>query len=153
LRSSAKSYLFLLVLFSFAIAHASPSPSSNKAALLAGADLPHYPIIAKVAGVTGRLWLRITVKEGHVVGAEVIKSEVRNKQHLLLSVPDLLAIPTIENLKTWRFADYVTGELVVTYTYRLAGTATTGQMNPEVVVSPSLDVMITARPVKPLVTY
>lgn len=58
---------------------------------------------------------------------------------------------TVANLKTWRFADDVNGTFTVTYTYVIAGDETDSVTNPTVEMLPSLDVNITARPVKPTV--
>ena len=64
-----------------------------------------------------------------------------------------LESPTVENLKTWRFAADVNGVFTVTYTYAIFGTETEEPTNAKVTILPSLDVEITARPVKPTVNY
>ena len=64
-----------------------------------------------------------------------------------------LETPTVENLKTWRFATDVNSEFTVTYSYAIAGEATEDPTNSRVEMLPSLDVNITARPVKPTVNY
>ena len=64
-----------------------------------------------------------------------------------------LETPTAENLKTWRFAADVNREFAVTYTYAIAGDETDSVTNPTVEMLPSLDVNITARPVKSTVQY
>lgn len=115
--------------------------------ILQAAEQPKYPPIARAAHITGRVSVRVTVKDGMVVKTEV------------LSVNDgkagqrFLETPTVENLKTWRFAADVTGEFPVTYSYSIAGDETEGPTNPTVEMLPSLDVNITARPVKPTVNY
>ncbi len=102
-----------------------------------------YPPIAKAAHITGRVIVRVTVKGGLVEKADV------------LSKPDvasggrLLETPTVENVKTWRFAADMTGAFTVTYTYEISGTETDDPTNAKVEMLPSLDVKITARPVKP----
>ena len=106
-----------------------------------------YPPIAKAAHVTGKLTLWATVKEGLVVKTDVLsKADVATGQRYLES-------PTVENLKTWRFAADVNDVVTVTYTYAISGTETTELTNARVTISPSLDVEITARPVKPTVNY
>lgn len=60
-----------------------------------------------------------------------------------------LETPTVENIKTWRFAPTVTSEFTATYTYEISGEPTDDPTNAKVEVLPSLDVTITARPVKP----
>lgn len=115
--------------------------------ILQAAEQPKYPPIARAAHITGRVSVRVTVKDGMVVKTDV------------LSVNDgkagqrFLETPTVENLKTWRFAADVTGEFPVTYSYSIAGDETEGPTNPTVEMLPSLDVKITARPVKPTVNY
>jgi hypothetical protein len=64
-----------------------------------------------------------------------------------------LETATVANLKTWRFAADVNGEFPVTYSYSIAGDETDNPTNPRVEMLPSLDVNITARPVKPTVNY
>jgi hypothetical protein len=60
---------------------------------------------------------------------------------------------TVENLKTWRFAADVNGEYTVIYTYEISGEESEQPTNARVEMLPSLDVRITARPVKPTVMY
>jgi hypothetical protein len=106
-----------------------------------------YPPIAKAAHVTGKLILRATVKDGLVVKTDMLsKADVTAGQQYLES-------PTVENLKTWRFADDVNGVFTVTYNYAVSGTETEEPTNAKVTILPSLDVEITARPVKPTVNY
>lgn len=126
------------------------SQTASKAApaipILQGAALPVYPPIAKAAHVTGKVMLRVTVKGGQVVKTEVLSKLDPGGQRFLET-------PTVENLKTWRFADDVTGEFSVTYTYEISGTETDDPTNAKVEMLPSLDVKITARPVKPTIMY
>ncbi len=111
--------------------------------ILQGAALPMYPPIAKAAHITGKVIVRVTVKDGLVVKTDVLsKPDVRSGQRFLES-------PTVENLKTWRFAAAVTGEYTVTYTYEISGEESEQPTNARVEMLPSLDVKITARPVKP----
>lgn len=85
--------------------------------------------------------VRVTVKDGQVVGTEM-ESGTRYLQG-----------PTLLNLKTWRFADDVHCAFTVTYTYEISGAPTDYPTNPKVEMLPSLDVKVTARPVKPTVNY
>jgi hypothetical protein len=102
-----------------------------------------YPPIAKAAHITGKVVVRVTIKDGLVVKTDVLsKPDVRSGQRFLES-------PTVENLKTWRFAADVTGEYTVTYTYEISGEESEQPTNARVEMLPSLDVKITARPVKP----
>ncbi len=128
---------------------ASGQTASNAPAapILRGAALPVYPPIAKAAHVTGKVSVRVAVKDGIVV-----KTDVQSKPGVAAG-GRLLESPTIENLKTWRFAADVIGEFTVTYTYEISGTETDEATNAKVEMLPSLDVKITARPVKPTVMY
>jgi hypothetical protein len=111
--------------------------------LLQGAALPTYPPIAKAAHVSGKVIVRVTVKDGLMVQTDVLAKPA------VASGGRLLELPTLENLKTWRFAADVTDAFTVTYTYEISGTETEGLTNAKVEMLPSLDVKITARPVKP----
>jgi hypothetical protein len=109
--------------------------------LLQEAALPVYPPIGRAASVTGKVVVEITVTGGKVTSTDV-KSGAR-----------MLAGGTVANLQTWRFASDVNGKFAVTYTYAISGEATDSLVNPTVEMLPSLDVNITARPVKPVVMY
>ena len=97
-----------------------PGQTAPAVPILQGAALPVYPPIAKAAHVTGKVTVRVTVKDGLVVQTDVLSKPSGQR---------FLETPTVENLKTWHVAADV------------AGTFT------------SLDVKITARPVKPTVMY
>jgi hypothetical protein len=105
--------------------------------ILLEAALPTYPPIWRTAHFSGKVIVLVTVKQGRVVGTDVKSGEPH------------LQVPAITNLKTWRFADDVNGTLTVTYTYAISGDETDNPTNPRVEMLPSLDVNITARPVKP----
>jgi hypothetical protein len=76
--------------------------------------------------------VRVTVKDGLAVQTEVLfKPAVGAGGRLLES-------PTLENLKTWRFAADVTGAFTVTYTYEISGTETEEPTNAKVEMLPSL---------------
>jgi len=124
-----------------------PNTPASAVPILQGAALPIYPPIAKAAHVTGKVVVRVTVKDGLMVQTDVFSKPV------VASGGRLLEAPTLENLKTWRFAADVTGAFTVTYTYEISGTETEEPTNAKVEMLPSLDVKITARPVKPTVMY
>jgi hypothetical protein len=105
--------------------------------ILLEAALPMYPPIWRSAHLTGKVVVRVTVKDGRVVETAVQSGESH------------LQVPTISNLKTWRFDDHVSGAFTVSYTYEMSGEPTDDPTNPRVEMLPSLDVRITARPVKP----
>ena len=103
--------------------------------------MPVYPPIWQAAHLTGKVIVRVTVKNGRVVETATQSGEPH------------LQVPTVTNLKTWRFDDQVSGAFTVTYTYEISGEPSETPTNPRVEMLPSLDVKITARPVKPTVNY
>jgi hypothetical protein len=131
----------------FALPVSGQSKPQVVAPILQGAAMPMYPPIAEAAHIVGKVIMRITVANGSVANAEVVSvNDGRAGQRYL-------EIPTKENLKTWRFAADVNGIFTVSYTYRISGTETDEPTNSTVVIHPSLDVEVTARPVKPRMTY
>ena len=136
-------------------AQVNSSQPSHGVPRLISADLPRYPPIAEAAHVTGRVTVRVTIESGKVAKAEIINAEVRNGSQILLPKTGSLwlSTPTEENLKSWRFDSSVTDVFVVNYIYEISGTETDNPTNPKVEILPSLDVTITARPVKPTVNY
>lgn len=119
------------------LGQATSKASTSEVPILLAADLPIYPPIWRTAHLSGRVVVRVTVEAGRVVGTDVKSGELH------------LQIPTVSNLKTWRFASDVSGTFTVTYTYTISGEESVGPTNPTVEILPSLDVNITARPVKP----
>ena len=113
--------------------------------ILRGAELPIYPPIAMAARITGKAVVRVTVKDGLVAQADVQSNPALPPGHQFLDSP------TVANLKTWRFDARVAAIFRVTYTYEIAGDPTDDPTNARVEMLPSLDVKITARPVKPTV--
>lgn len=113
----------------------------QQAPILQEAALPVYPPIGRAARITGKVVVAVTVSGGKVTGTEV------------KSGPRLLFGATVANLQTWRFGSDVNGTFPVTYSYAISGDETDNPTNPRVEMLPSLDVNITARPVKPTVNY
>lgn len=126
--------------------HPAAADLTHEVPVLLESAMPMYPPIAKAAHVTGKVIVRVTVKDGLVVKTDLL-SKLNPSEHRFLETP------TVENLKTWRFAADVNSEFSVAYSYTIAGEETEGPTNPTVEMLPSLDVNITARPVKPVVTY
>jgi hypothetical protein len=137
---------FVVLMTASAIGQTSQPAAAPAVPILQGAALPVYPPIAKAAHVTGKVAVRVTVKDGQVVKTEVVSKLDPSGQRFLET-------PTVENLKTWRFASDVTGEYTVSYTYEISGKESEQPTNARVEMLPSLDVKITARPVKPTVMY
>ena len=119
-----------------------PSAPSPAVPILLEAALPVYPPIAKVAHVTGKVIVRATITNGMIVATTVLSKLDPSGQRFLET-------PTLENLKTWRFSPEVTGVFTVTYTYEVSGEETENPTNAKIEMLPSLDVRITARPLKP----
>ncbi len=113
------------------------SEGSPAVPILLEAAMPVYPPIWQTAHLTGKVIVRVTVKNGRVVETAAQSGELH------------LQVPTVTNLKTWRFDDQVSGAFTVTYTYEISGEPSEAPTNPRVEMLPSLDVKITARPVKP----
>lgn len=136
-----------------AFGQANTSHSSN-VPILRSADLPTYPPIAAAARITGTVSVRVHVVAGKVAQVEVISTELRERGRILTSkTAPWLTTPMIKNLKTWQFDKSVNDDFVVHYTYDISGTATDNPTNPRVEISPSLNVTITAKPIKPTVNY
>jgi len=126
-----------LLLSAPVLGQTSSKASTPAVPILLAADLPMYPPIWRTAHLSGRVVVRVTVKAGRVVDTDVKSGESH------------LQVPTVSNLKTWRFGADVNGTFTVTYTYAISGEESAGPRNPKVEMLPSLDVHITARPVKP----
>jgi hypothetical protein len=109
--------------------------------ILREAALPMYPPIWRLAHLSGKVIVLVTVKDGRVVGTDVKSGEIHLQE------------PTISNLKTWRFDDRVNTTFTVTYTYAVLREESDTPTNPRTEILPALDVNITARLVKPTVNY
>jgi len=121
--------------------HPASADLSQQVPILQESALPIYPPIGRAARITGKVVVAVTVSGGKVTGTEV------------KSGPRLLEGCTVSNLQTWRFTSDVNGTFPVTFTYAISGDETDNPTNPRVEMLPSLDVNITARPVKPTVNY
>ena len=121
---------------------------------LISAEMPFYPPIAAAAHITGWLRIRIKVENGKVARTEVLTTEAKDdRSHVWEKGSQLLIAPTLNYLESWRFDSDVKTSFVVTFTYKIAGTETDKPTTPKIEVSPSLNVIITARPVRPTVNY
>jgi hypothetical protein len=145
--------VFMLALTLPALAQSSVRP--HEVPRLVSADLPRYPPIAEAAHITGWLKVRITIQNGGVVNEEVLSTETtaRGISGVSKDGSPYLTTPTLTNLKSWRFDSDINDSIIVKFTYDIAGTETDRPTNPKVEILPSLDVNITARPVKPTVMY
>jgi hypothetical protein len=104
---------------------------------LLGGALPTYPLVWQAAHLTGKVVVQVVIEHGRVVNtvAESGNSHLRES--------------TISNIRTWRFDDHLSSSFTVSYSYEIAGEATEAPTNPTVEFNSSLDVKITARPVRP----
>ncbi|MBB5061364.1 hypothetical protein HDF16_006100 [Granulicella aggregans] len=115
--------------------------------ILQDAAMPKYPPIARAAHVTGQVTIRATVEHGLVVRTEILSQPNATQGQRLLETP------TVENLETWRFSTQTAGAFTVTYTYAISGGVVNEPANPRIVMLPSLDVEITARPLSLATKY
>jgi hypothetical protein len=117
------------------------SSQEPKIPILVSASVRTYPAIWRAAHLQGSVVALVTIRDGAVEGIEIKSGE------------NHLQVPTVANLKTWQFEKGVNASLTVTYTYEISGEPTEDRTNPTVVILPSLDVRITACPVKPTINY
>jgi hypothetical protein len=133
--------LFALAIY-FVCASSAQNPSSqHPIPILTGAALPTYPPIWRAAHLTGKVVAAVTVKDGRVVGVNQTAGD------------PYLFDTTMQNIKTWVFESGTEAVFTVTFTYRMTSEETEERTNPKVEMLPSLDVNITASPVKLTVNY
>jgi hypothetical protein len=97
-------------------ANAPPPPptatTTNPAPLrLEHAEVPLYPEPAQTANIFGTVEVRVTVKDGGVVNAEVI------------SGPPILRQAATENIQGWHFAHHVSNTFTTKFVYQLGDVA------------------------------
>src|SRR5689334_11956359 len=106
-------------------AHSDP-PSGVRYPRLVRADVPFYPAAAWAAHFGGLVEIEVTVKDGQLIKARV--QRVRVEQGSARETRDnsklaeYLSVPSLENVKTWRFVPDGRGTFVITYSYRIEGT-------------------------------
>ena len=120
------------------------------------ADVPFYPPAAWSAHFGGTVDIEVTVEDGKVINAEVkhgqvegASSKVNPDNRMLL---DYLLVPTMENVKTWRFVPERRTTFVVTYKYRIQGTETSSPENPTVLLDLPRSITVSVRPFRPTTT-
>jgi hypothetical protein len=120
------------------------------------AEVPLYPPVAWSAHFGGTVAIEVTVENGKVAKSEVKSVVVCSQEgRPIVDNPKLqpyLSIPSVENVKTWRFAPEERDTFIVTYTYRIEGAETSKPESPTVVLDLPTTVTITARPVKTTTT-
>lgn len=119
------------------------------------ADVPLYPPIARAAHITGTVEIQVVVEKGSVVSAQLKSVVVDASNSPVLSeqgkkkVSPYLSIPSLANVKTWRFDSSGRITFLVRYVYRITGQATPLPESPTVELDFPHLVKITARPFSP----
>jgi hypothetical protein len=103
--------------------------------MVAGAKVPLYPPLARVANVQGVVHVKITTDGHHVVATHV---EDGNK---------LLATAAEENARTWEFATHLPTTFTVTYHYKLDAQLNGDPNNPIIVLKLPTEVEISSMPI------
>jgi len=98
------------------------------------ADVPTYPTIARTARISGKVEVRVTVKDGNVISTEV------------KSGPPILARTTVANIQSWRFYPLVNATFTTTFIYELNSVQPLDPQNPKVELQLPLFVKITTLP-------
>ena len=106
--------------------------------LVVQANVPLYPPLAAQAHVSGTVDVRILVKGGSIVSADVIPG-----------AHPILAAFAKGNVETWKFAPQSYGDFCVRYVYELDKEESVGLSNSRVEVRFPDWVKITAAPPKP----
>lgn len=105
------------------------------------AELPWYPPLARAAMLGGTVNVEVTVRQGEVTEA-TFKSgawiNFRDRQPTErpfreeADVFRILVLPSIANVKTWRFANDPNGTFVATYIYKIGAFETKVPENPKI---------------------
>ena len=106
------------------------------------ADVPMYPIVARMARLEGTVRITATIAHGDVVKAEASST-----------ASSVLKVAATRNLETWKFAPEANGQLTVTYVYALAKEEDFPPPNPSVEIRFPSYVRVTSVPAKPKTLY
>ena len=107
--------------------------SSVALPMVASAQVPLYPPVARVANVEGVVHLKVTT-DGH----RVVSTQVEDGHRLL-------AVPAEENVRTWQFSLHEPTTFTVTYTYKLVENWKGDPNNPAVVLRFPTEVEVSTR--------
>ena len=110
--------------------------------MLVHADVPLYPLVARMARLDGTVHIRVRLRKGLVIETKT-KSEAS---------PVLVKAATT-NVRTWRFSSSATGAFDVTYVYALEKEEEIPPVNPNVEMRLPYFVKVTAVPAKPRTIY
>jgi len=126
--------------------------------LISQADLPLYPPLARALNLAGTVEIRLVIAKGIVTDAQVksVAIDCHNCAPLTgegkEKVGNYLSLPSLANIKNWRFDSEENRTFVLRYVYRIQGAETERSENPDVEVSLPL-ISVTAKPIKPTVLY
>lgn len=100
--------------------------------IVASAQVPLYPHVARIANVEGVVHIRVTT-DGH----RVVSTQVEDGHKLLPA-------PAEENVRTWQFSVHKPTTFTVTYTYKLVTDLDPAQSNPRVLLKLPTEVDVDA---------
>lgn len=132
---------FLLLQYpSIAVGQEHQKTKSSNPPVLERGMLPAYPHIAQAANISGRIQVDLTLHKGAIVSL------------LIGSGNRFLREETERKVKTWVFSSDSDGPCSFAFTYVISGKNVDGPSNPKIEITPTLDVLIVARPVTPSVS-
>ena len=136
--------------------------TSSQYPRLLQAEVPFYPPVAATGRFGGTIEIDVVVEDGIIKetkirretieipsGEEGWKSNVKGEPTGLIRY---LTVPSLENLKTWRFDRREKGRFTVTFIYKMEGEETPLPENHKIELDLPLTVKITAKPFKPTQT-
>jgi hypothetical protein len=101
--------------------------------MVASAQVPLYPAVARLANVEGVVHLKLTT-DGH----RVVSTQVEDGHKLLAPLAE-------ENARTWQFSLHEPTTFAVTYTYKLVDDWKGDSNNPTVVLKLPTEVEVSTR--------
>lgn len=101
--------------------------------MVASAQVPLYPSVARLANVEGTVHLKITT-DGH----RVVSTQIEDGHKLLASLAE-------ENVRTWQFSPHEPTTFTVNYTYKLVDNWKGDPNNPAVVLRFPTEVEVSTR--------
>jgi hypothetical protein len=117
----------------FLVGHSVVAQQSRVALpLVASAQVPLYPPVARVANVEGVVHINVTT-DGH----RVVSTQVKDGHRFLAATAE-------ENLRTWQFSLHEPTTFTVTYTYKLVTDLQPVQNNPRVILNLPTEVEVDA---------
>jgi hypothetical protein len=124
--------------------------------MLLHADIPLYPPVPWSVRFGGMVEIQAVVEDGIIKHTQLkramIEPQLDTKKFTKASEDKLLpylVTPSLENLKTWKFAPEEKGSFVVTFVYKLEGEETLMPENAKVELDLPLMVKVTAKPFRP----